>query len=163
MAPRVERGDVVVFRPASDEALGTGAVIRFFGSDPDQAIVHRVVDINFADGTYVTQGDANPTVDSDAVAFDSVEGIGALLVPLVGWPIAWGSEGNFAMLGLFLVGFFAVVWLAQGVATEVLVAEVMPGFGPLAMVTLAGESATEPMLIPLDLRSRLDLPSEPAK
>lgn len=161
MAPRVERGDVVVFRPASEEALGTGTVIRFFGSDPDQAIVHRVVDVDFGNSTYVTQGDANASVDSDAVPFASVEGVGALLVPLVGWPIAWGNEGNVAMLGLFLAGFFAVVWLAQGVATEVLVSDVVPGFGPLAMVTLAGESATEPTLIPLDLRARLGLPRVP--
>jgi signal peptidase I len=161
MAPRVERGDVVVFRPASEETLDTGAVIMFFGSDPDQAIVHRIVDIDFGASTYATRGDANTSVDSDAVPFASVQGVGALLVPLVGWPIAWANEGNIAMLGLFLAGFFAVVWLAQGVATEVLVADVAPGFGPLAMVTLAGESATEPTLIPLDLRARLGLASVP--
>lgn len=91
MAPTVEVGDVVVFRPASLDDLAPDAVIRF-GADAG-TITHRIVDID-AEGRITTRGDANGSVDRATVTIEGVEGLGVLVVPLVGYPIVWADQGR---------------------------------------------------------------------
>lgn len=93
MAPAVEVGDVVVFRPASAADLGVDAVVRFSAPGPDAGsgtITHRIVDIA-PDGTITTRGDANGRPDSRTLTAADIDGLGVLVVPLVGHPLVWAD------------------------------------------------------------------------
>ena len=109
MEPGINAGDVVLVSPDPDPATLVGRVISF--EDPatsDHTLTHRVVSIN-PDGTLVTKGDANPTVDSVPVPAEAVTGLGRLLVQFVGLPIVWARTANWVPLLLHLAMLIAAV------------------------------------------------------
>lgn len=109
MRPLLHVGDVVLLRPARHpDALAPGAVVLV--EDPTRAhpLLHRV--IGRQDDGYVTKGDANPTADTDLVVPGQVRATGRLLVPVIGRPLLWISDGEVPRL-LLLVS--AVVVLAR--------------------------------------------------
>jgi len=112
MTPALRPGDVVVAVPPDRDALGEGAVVVF--SDPNRPglITHRLVAVN-SDGTYVTQGDANPNSDSTPLAADQLVGVARLRVPYVGLPMAWLGSGDWDVLGLWLLATLLILWLAR--------------------------------------------------
>jgi signal peptidase I len=113
MEPGIAAGDVVLVSPSPDVADMVGRVVSF--EDParaDHILTHRVVSIN-DDGTLITKGDANPTVDSVPVPADSVTGAGRLLIRFVGLPVVWGLTGDWApligQLGILVLAVLATV------------------------------------------------------
>ena len=101
MSPTLKPGDVLVVdaHPA-DELLGQRAVITFESPTGNGDLVtHRIAEVQEAQRQYITQGDANPTRDTDPVTVDQVRGVGRLVVPLIGLPVVWASEGNHVALG----------------------------------------------------------------
>lgn len=114
MQPTVVRGDIVVLRPLEGLA-GIGSVVRFPADDGGTSIVHRVVDVDLEAGAYVTKGDANPNDDQALVPFAKVDGLGAILVPLVGHPSLWFREGRHLLLAALGVGGAGVIWAGVGV------------------------------------------------
>ncbi len=101
MSPTLRPGDVLVVdaHPAG-ELLGQRSVITFDApSGNGELITHRVAEVLDEDRLYITQGDANPTRDTDPVTVDQVRGVGRLVVPLIGLPVVWASEGNLVALG----------------------------------------------------------------
>ncbi|MEZ5323148.1 MAG: signal peptidase I [Microthrixaceae bacterium] len=118
MQPALNRGDVVVLKPEPRPAA-VGTVVRFHTAGHDATTLHRIVAVDHRRHTYTTRGDANPTVDTDAVPFDAVDGEGVLVVPLLGYPILWLHEANLGALAMLLVGL-AVVGLGatRGWATD---------------------------------------------
>ncbi|MGH8873287.1 MAG: signal peptidase I [Acidimicrobiia bacterium] len=110
MEPGIGAGDVVLVSPdpVIDDTLGR--IISF--EDParaDHIVTHRVVSLN-DDGTIVTKGDANPTVDSVPVPRESVTGLGRLLVQFVGLPVVWVLTGDWLpLLGQVVLLIAAVV------------------------------------------------------
>ncbi len=114
MEPGISAGDVVLVSPdpAIDDLVGR--VVSFEDPARDEHILtHRVVSFN-DDGTLVTKGDANPTVDSMPVPHESVTGLGRLLVQFVGLPVVWILTANW----LPLIG--QLVLLLAAVAATVL-------------------------------------------
>lgn len=110
MRPSIERGDVVLLRPLDrDESLDPGAIIRFRSGGVGDSIIHRVSDVDLDGERYVTQGDANRSVDSDLVPFDEVEGVGALMIPIVGFPMVWIAEGSYWSAALVFVGVLVLL------------------------------------------------------
>ncbi len=98
MEPGINAGDVVLVSPNPDPDQVVGRVISFEDpARPDHILTHRVVSIN-EDGTLVTKGDANPTVDSAPVPPETVTGLGRLLVQFVGLPVVWARTSNWAPL-----------------------------------------------------------------
>lgn len=109
MEPGIGAGDVVLVSPDPELDDVVGRVISF--QDPareDHILTHRVVSIN-EDGTLVTKGDANPTVDSVPVQPESVTGLGRLLVQFVGLPVVWLLAGDF----LPILGHLALIVAAM--------------------------------------------------
>lgn len=100
MSPTLRPGDVlVVDEHPADELVGQRSVITFRSAADDQELItHRVAEVLSNDRVYITQGDANPTRDSDPVTVDRVEGVGRLVVPLIGLPVVWATEGNMVPL-----------------------------------------------------------------
>lgn len=157
MEPSIERGDVVVFHPASDSTLALNTVIQFQPIGAEPPIVHRVVGYDEATGAYITQGDANATVDSDLVPHEQVDGVGALLVPLIGHPLLWLQERNFVFLLLTVLGG-ALVLMSSQASSGGLVSERGPqvrGALTSANTLVEAESASIASLFPVELSSRL--------
>lgn len=112
MLPRINVGDVVLIGPAPDD-LGPGAVITFEDpARPQRLVTHRVADVK-PDGALVTKGDANRVHDSTPVPPGAVEGVGQLLVPLVGLPVMWAQQGAWLELSIWLAVTAAAVFGAM--------------------------------------------------
>ena len=109
MEPGISAGDIVLASPDPVIEESLGRVITF--EDPAQegfVLTHRLVSSN-EDGTLVTKGDANPTVDSVPVPRESITGLGRLLVQFVGLPVVWFHTGNWLFLLLHLALLVAAV------------------------------------------------------
>lgn len=101
MAPRIERGDVVIWTTEVDPDLGEGTVVMF----PDalgRSTIHRIEEVR-PDGRYVTRGDANAQADSDLLDHDRIDGVGRALVPLIGFPALWLAERQLLPLAALLL------------------------------------------------------------
>jgi signal peptidase I len=114
MEPGISAGDVVLVSPDPDLNDIVGRVISF--EDParaDHILTHRVISIN-NDGTLVTKGDSNVTVDSEPVPPDSVTGVGRLLVQFVGLPVVWSLTSDWApllgQLGILVLAVLATIF-----------------------------------------------------
>ncbi len=102
MAPVIRTGDVVMFAATPEPILGPGTVVGYDETGTGRAITHRIVRAN-PDGTYVTQGDANPDPDPRFVLHEQIWGVGRLLIPYAGFPAAWVATGQAWKLGLLAV------------------------------------------------------------
>ncbi|MCB1026910.1 MAG: signal peptidase I [Microthrixaceae bacterium] len=99
MAPKIRVGEVVLSARPSERTLETGTIVVFEDPRRDEPLTHRVVGQE-SDGSYRTQGDANPTPDPRPVPPEDIRGVGRLLVPMVGLPVVWlrtGALGPFAL------------------------------------------------------------------
>lgn len=112
MAPTIRSGDVVVAAPHNGAGLGTGTVVVFQDPVGDGLITHRISAVN-DDGTYQTRGDANRVEDSIPLAPNQVEGVGKILVPLVGLPALWVWTDAWLALGLWAAMMALALWSAR--------------------------------------------------
>lgn len=109
MTPTLRPGDVVATRPLGAAAVRDGDVIVFDDPGrPGRVLIHRVVRHN-ADGSLVTQGDANTSTDSRPVARSAVRGLPVLRVAALGIPVLWRRERHYPQLALLLLALFLVV------------------------------------------------------
>lgn len=106
MEPGASRGDVVLMERTDGRDLEVGTVVTFLGRGSAGHLVTHRIHRRLPDGSYVTRGDANPTPDSDSVAPTQIVGVGRLLVPFVGLPVAWSATGD--QHALLLLGLAAV-------------------------------------------------------
>jgi signal peptidase I len=102
MQPSLEVGDLILTEPLGDEAAEQGDVITF-RTPAGELVTHRVAAV-LEDGSLRTRGDANASMDSDLVAPEQVEGVGRLVVPLVGVPHVWLLLGRWLDLLLLAAG-----------------------------------------------------------
>ncbi|MCW2812927.1 MAG: fibronectin type domain protein [Nocardioides sp.] len=106
MEPSIGVGDVVVARPfTSAEDVPVGRVMVFADpADParERLLVHRVVGAA-DDGGWTTAGDANASLDSTPVTRDDFRSRAMILVPYVGQPVVWFTDGDVVPLLLWLV------------------------------------------------------------
>ncbi len=93
MTPKIRVGEVVLATPPPSQELETGTIVVFDDPEGGGLITHRIVGIE-DDGSYRTQGDANPTPDPRPLPASEVEGVGRLLVPMIGLPAAWLRNGD---------------------------------------------------------------------
>lgn len=111
MHPTIRPGDVVVAQPWTEADLGAGTVVTFAPPGHPGLVTHRVVRVN-SDGTYVTQGDANPNPDSTPLSPEHVVGVGRLRIPLIGLPLLWFQTGAWVPLGAWIGVTILALWLA---------------------------------------------------
>ena len=112
MAPVLRVGDVVLIEDHPDSLLGQRSVITF--ERDDQVITHRIFEVEAADASYVTKGDANPTPDTDVVPMDDVVGVARLVVPLIGLPLVWFESGQIMPLAAMGILTMAALVLGRG-------------------------------------------------
>lgn len=111
MSPTLRAGDIILVQDHSQELVGQRSVITFKSARGDgELITHRVFETLEGDGLYITKGDANPSPDTDRVSPDQVEGVGRLVVPLLGLPVVWAQQGNLpALLATGVLSMAAIV------------------------------------------------------
>lgn len=112
MEPALPVGSVIVAAPPTDETLRPGAVVLAETPDsPGQLVSHRMVRLD-PDGSIVTRGDANPTIDSVPIPTESVHGVVRLVVPVIGGPATWwraGAYGHVAAAAGFVLTCLVIV------------------------------------------------------
>jgi signal peptidase I len=117
MAPVINTGDLVVdnrLTPAQAASLEPGQIISFHPTaGSGQVFTHRIVEVEVApDGSvaYVTQGDANDSRDTDAVASTNIVGLYHSRIPAGGYVLA--ALHRPMVLGLLLAS--PLLWLLSG-------------------------------------------------
>lgn len=114
MSPTLRPGDVLFIDEHPDELVGQQTIITFESSE-GELITHRIFATDEASNSYVTKGDANPTLDSELVSADDVVGVSWLVVPYLGLPLIWFTQGSLLPLfALLVVTLIAVVNAALG-------------------------------------------------
>ena len=93
MAPTVRPGDILFVDEHPEGVVGQQSVITF-RRDGGELVTHRVFQTNAVEQTYVTKGDANDEPDADVVRRDDVLGVGWLVVPYLGLPALWLTDGD---------------------------------------------------------------------
>lgn len=101
-------GDVVFVKPVSFDDLQVGDIITVTSSDNGKFFTHRVVDINKADRTVTTRGDANGADDPFPTEEERIVGRVWYSVPLLGF-ITIGFSLVSRSAGLLILAAVAVV------------------------------------------------------
>lgn len=157
MGPSIERGDIVVLRPATERPLPADTVVKYESDDGMGSILHRIVSADVELQAYITRGDANLDHDSALVPFDAVDGIGTFLVPLIGYPLLWIRGGEYLSLLLLTVGAACVASPVLGFGSykpdEPTAERRAPG--PLTALTLGAMANDSEVLFPPELVARL--------
>jgi signal peptidase len=112
MAPALEPGDVVAFRPVRGGMPRLGQIVLV--KDPAHAgrmLSHRVVE-NSGTGTLRTKGDADTSVDSTPVPVPAVLGVGQLRVAWLGLPVLWWHQHRPVPLLLTVCGVLLLLRVA---------------------------------------------------
>ena len=112
MSPLIRVGDIVLIDGHDGHDLDAGTVITYRDASRDGALVtHRIAAAN-DDGTYTTKGDANRTNDSTPVHPDDIEGVGRLLVPMIGIPVTWLASNQLVTFLIWTVMTLVAVLIA---------------------------------------------------
>ncbi|GLY19462.1 signal peptidase I [Kineosporia rhizophila] len=112
MSPQVQVGDVLVSGEVAPSELRPGMVVLFRDPvDPERVISHRIAAVN-EDGSFTTQGDANPTADTAAVPAGNVLGVARLRVPWIGYPAVWLGEARYDLVAGTLASVIGMTLLA---------------------------------------------------
>ena len=111
MAPGFSPGDVVLLSEAGKGRLAEGSVVAF--ERDGHLTTHRVNDV-VADGSYVTQGDANVSPDPVRLTDADVAGVGRLVVPYVGRPFLWRTSGDVGAFRLWVALTLAAAAVVSG-------------------------------------------------
>ncbi len=106
MRPAIAPGDLVIGSPvATDQQLNIGQVIVADDANhPGRTKLHRIVNV-MADGSYITQGDANHTSDAQSVQPTAIHAVSRLRIPFIGLPATWLQHGDVLQLLAFALTF----------------------------------------------------------
>ena len=109
MEPSIKMADVVVTAPSDGVGLDSGTVINFEVDGTTR--LHRISEAT--EGGYRTSGDANPSPDTELVAPSQVRGVGTVVVPFVGLPRLWLTEGRWFHLGAAVLVVVASLYMSR--------------------------------------------------
>lgn len=128
MEPTINKGDLIVVVGSSEENIEEEDIIVFYNYLPTTSggfaqaeVVHRYVDTN-QDGSYVTLGDNNDSVDvirdasgqTTTLTYDDVVGKYAFRIPLIGWiTIFFTQYLNPVFIGLIIVNIVIIIALVK--------------------------------------------------
>lgn len=110
MQPTLRTGDVVI--ATSGSSVDEGEIAVFEDPRSGDIVTHRVVNVE-PDGTIVTKGDVNGSSDPVPVPQTNIRGQVRWIVPLVGWPRVWLTQGQWPMLLATALLLLAAAWMAR--------------------------------------------------
>ncbi|MBP3441217.1 MAG: signal peptidase I [Clostridia bacterium] len=85
MADTLKRGDVVFVKPVAFEEIQVGDVVTVEATGGKYHFTHRVVEVNEAEKTVITRGDANDSDDPMPTQGERIVGKMWYKVPLLGY------------------------------------------------------------------------------
>lgn len=106
MAPQYPAGCALYVRYTPPEEIAVGDVITFtLGTETDNVMTHRVLEIDTQNNLFITKGDANMGADATPVAFNRVLGCVRFSVPMLGAFGKWlrSVPGIVSCTAVFLV------------------------------------------------------------
>ena len=112
MAPAFDTGSMVFVKPVEPEEIKEGDVITFRGSgDSSFLTTHRVMEIigTRQDLEFITKGDANDVNDPYPVPGDNLVGRVALVVPYVGYLMAFGQTKQGMLVLIVVPGVLLII------------------------------------------------------
>lgn len=92
MRPAISAGDMLVVGMVAPERVRTGDNVTFVDpQERERTITHRAIAVTAAGArqAFVTRGDANGTSESWTIARDGTVGVTRLVLPRVGFAVAW--------------------------------------------------------------------------
>lgn len=100
MEPAIMTGDIIIVQDKGSYSINDAVTFR---EDSGRVITHRIVGIERGDGErYVTKGDANRSEDQAVVASDHVIGKVSLVLPKLGFAVAFAQSRN-GLVALLIV------------------------------------------------------------
>mgnify|MGYP002853767208 CR=1 FL=1 len=104
MVPTLPVGALVYDKEVDSESLAVGDMVTFTLSD-DTIVTHRITAIDTESETVTTKGDANETEDGSPVAFSSIRGKVAFVIPYLGYVTIYAKTplGIAAVCGVLAV------------------------------------------------------------
>jgi len=108
MTPSIGVGALVFAQPTAFEDIHEGDVITFVLNEDFDVVTHRVVSIDEADQTFVTQGDANDVPDENPVWYPNVVGVVHLTFPQAGYVLNWFSTLSNKIIAVTVVAVLLI-------------------------------------------------------
>lgn len=104
MEPNIHVGAIVYVKEAAFEDIAENDVITYRISDGTY-VTHRVVEVQEAEQTVITQGDANDSVDNSPVTAAQIVGKAHFDIPLIGYISIYAKTpiGIGAICGVLIV------------------------------------------------------------
>lgn len=116
MEPTYHVGSIIYYKEASFEQIAEGDPITFHAGDGGSLVTHRVVEKSEVTRQFVTQGDANGSVDPNPVSYDHVAGkTSKLTIPWAGYLVSKIRQP--AVIGI-LVAILALGMICDNLAPE---------------------------------------------
>lgn len=123
MAPKYPVGSLIYVEKTAPERISIGDPITFVLNERLMVATHRVVDIR-EDGSFITKGDANDTLDGTPVHPENLLGKPQFSIPYLGYLAVFLASGQgkiilFGVLGLLLLSLFLPDGEKRGIKREV--------------------------------------------
>lgn len=103
MAPTINPGSLIIIRDYEGNQVEVGDIVTFSGDQTNSIVTHRIVEEKNNGEYYVTQGDANDTVDSFPVTRDMIVGKVVVTIPVLGSIMLFIQNNIFIVLGAILL------------------------------------------------------------
>ena len=116
MSPKLKAGDIVIIREVSKDSIKVGDVVTY--NTDNLLITHRVNQIVNKDNNilFITKGDANNTVDTDAIRANQIMGKKIIRLPYAGYVSRFISR--YFVLFLFFIILYIAIIIIKGLITE---------------------------------------------
>ena len=100
MSPTINPGSLIIIEEYKENQVEVGDIVTFSGEQTDSIVTHRIVEEQNNGEYYVTQGDANNTVDSFPVRKDMIVGKVIIIIPALGSIMLFIQNNIFIVLGI---------------------------------------------------------------
>jgi len=112
MSPKIKPGDIVIIKEVNSNNIEVGDVVTY--KTDNLLITHRVNKIITNDNElqFITKGDANNTVDTDAIRANQIMGKKIFSVPYAGYVVNFFTK-NFVLFPLFIIAFVAITAIKE--------------------------------------------------
>lgn len=88
MEPAISAGDVIIITKLSDYKRYD---VVTFTDESQRTVTHRIMEIK-DDGTYVTKGDANRSIDNDNITKENIQGKAIFTIPKIGYLVNFAKK-----------------------------------------------------------------------
>lgn len=110
MKPQFNPGDLVIAANLNDlNSVKVGSIITYINKE-NVLVTHRVLKINNKDGinTYITKGDANPTVDVEPVSTNQLQGTYKTKIAYLGYACMF-VKSSVGMISLIVIPLIIIL------------------------------------------------------